>query len=172
MIDDIRKAVRKGGDDPLGEEETYKLSKAELDSFLSEGDPEVAGIIQGAVEDFSQELTAVIRRYLRLKEWKDTERIVIGGGFRASRIGELVTGRTMVLLKEQEIEVDLVPIHHHPDEAGLLGAIHLAPVWMFKAFDAVLGVDIGGTNIRAGIVQLNLKKSKKLTKAKVWKYLH
>ncbi len=121
---------------------------------------------QGAVEDFSQELTAVIRPYLKLKEWKDTERIVIGGGFRASRIGELLTGRTMVLLKEQEIDVDLVPIHH-PDEAGLLGAIHLAPVWMFKAFDAVLGVDIGGTNICAGIVQLNLKKSKKLTKAKV-----
>jgi predicted NBD/HSP70 family sugar kinase len=31
-------------------------------------------------------------------------------------------------------------------------------------------VDIGGTNIRAGVVQLNLKKSKTLAKAKVWKY--
>ena len=66
--------------------------------------------------------------------------------------------------------MELVPIRNHPDEAGLLGAVHLAPTWMFKAFDAVLAVDIGGTNIRAGVVQLNLKKSNTLAKAKVWKY--
>jgi predicted NBD/HSP70 family sugar kinase len=41
---------------------------------------------------------------------------------------------------------------------------------MFEAFDAVLAVDIGGTNIRAGVVQLNLKKSRTLSKAKVWKF--
>jgi hypothetical protein len=41
---------------------------------------------------------------------------------------------------------------------------------MFEAFDAVLAVDIGGTNIRAGLVQLNLKKSRALSKAKVWKF--
>jgi hexokinase len=41
---------------------------------------------------------------------------------------------------------------------------------MFKAFDAVLAIDIGGTNIRAGVVKLNLKKSRNLSKAKVWKY--
>jgi hypothetical protein len=76
-------------------------------------------------------------------------------GFRASRIGELVTGRTTLILK---FEVELVPIRNHPEEAGLFGALHLAPVWMFTAFDAVLAVDIGGTNIRAGVVQLNLKK--------------
>ena len=51
-----------------------------------------------------------------------------------------------------------------------MGAVHLAPTWMFQAFDAVLAVDIGGTNIRAGVVQLNLKKSNTLAKAKVWKY--
>ena len=63
--------------------------------------------------------------------------------------------------------MELVPIRNHPDEAGLLGAVHLAPTWMFKAFDAVLAVDIGGTNIRAGVVQLNLKKLNTLAKAKV-----
>ena len=112
----------------------------------------------------------IIQRFLKLKEWKNTERIVVGGGFRASRIGELVTGRTKIILKAQKIDIDLVPIRNHPDEAGLLGAVHLAPIWMFKAFDAVLAVDIGGTNIRAGVVQLNLKKSSTLAKAKVWKY--
>jgi predicted NBD/HSP70 family sugar kinase len=170
MIDRIRKTLRKSGDDPLGEEDSDELSKTELDSLLLEGDPEAAGIVHAAIEDFSQEFALIIQRFLKLKEWKDTERIVIGGGFRASRIGELVTGRTTIILKAQKIDVELVPIQNHPDEAGLLGAVHLAPVWMFKAFDAVLAVDIGGTNIRAGVVQLNLKKSNTLAKAKVWKY--
>ena len=105
-----------------------------------------------------------------LKEWKNTERIVIGGSFRASRIGELVTGRTTAILKSQNIDVELIPIRNHPDEAGLLGAVHLAPIWMFKSFDALLAVDIGETNMRAGVVQLNLKRSNTLAKAKVWKY--
>ena len=170
MIDRIRQSVRKSGDDPLGEEESDGLSKAELDSILQQGKPEAAALIHAAIEDFSQELSLIIQRFLKLKEWKNTERIVVGGGFRASRIGELVTGRTTLILKSEKIEVELVPIRNHPDEAGLLGALHLAPVWMFTAFDAVLAVDIGGTNIRAGVVQLNLKKSKTLAKAKVWKY--
>jgi hypothetical protein len=170
MIDRIRQTLRKSGDDPFGEEESEELSKAELDGILLQGEPQAAGVIHGAIEDFSQELALVIQRFLRLKEWRNTERIVIGGGFRASRIGELVTGRTTIILKSQKIDVELVPIRSHPDEAGLLGALHLAPVWMFTAFDAVLAVDIGGTNIRAGVVQLNLKKSNTLSKAKVWKY--
>jgi len=66
--------------------------------------------------------------------------------------------------------VDLVPIHNDPDEAGLMGAVHLAPAWMFKAFGAVLGVDIGGTNMRAGVIQINLKKAPDLSKSKVWKF--
>jgi predicted NBD/HSP70 family sugar kinase len=41
---------------------------------------------------------------------------------------------------------------------------------MFKAFNAILAVDIGGTNIRAGVVQLNLKKAPDLSKTKVWKF--
>ena len=164
MIDNIRKTLRKSGDDPLGEEDSDELSKAELDSLL-QGEPEAAGIIHAAIEDFSQEFALIIQRFLKLKEWKNTERIVVGGGFRASRIGELVTGRTKIILKAQKIDVELVPIRNHPDEAGLLGAVHLAPIWMFKAFDAVLAVDIGGTNIRAGVVQLNLKKSNTLGKS-------
>jgi hypothetical protein len=115
MIDRIRQSVRKSGDDPLGEEESDELSKAELDSILQQGEPEAAALIHAAIEDFSQELALIIQRFLKLKEWKNTERIVIGGGFRASRIGELVTGRTTLILKSQKIDVDLVPIRNHPD---------------------------------------------------------
>ena len=107
---------------------------------------------------------------MTLKEWKDTELIAIGGGFRGSRVGELVIGRTIILLKSDGIETNLVPIHNDPDEAGLIGALHLVPSWVFTAFDAVLAVDVGGTNIRAGIVQFNRRKAKDLSKAKVWKF--
>jgi predicted NBD/HSP70 family sugar kinase len=69
-----------------------------------------------------------------------------------------------------KINIELIPIHNDPDEAGLLGSVHLAPAWMFKAFDAILGVDIGGTNMRAGVIQLNLKAAPDLSKTKVWKF--
>jgi predicted NBD/HSP70 family sugar kinase len=170
MIDNWRKALRKTSDDPFGEISTDKLSKKQLDELLSKGDAEAAGVVQGAIEDFSQELALVIRRFMKLKAWAKTERIVVGGGFRNSRIGELVIGRTSVILKADKIKVDVVPIRNDPDEAGLLGAAHLAPAWMFKAHDAILAVDIGGSNIRAGIVNLNIKKKSDLSKAAVWKY--
>ena len=170
MIENWRKHLRKAGDDPFGDTPSDEITKKELDGLLAKGDPEAAGIVQGAIEDFSQELALVIRRYLKLKGWKDTERIVVGGGFRASRIGELVIGRTSVILKADKVAIELVPVRNAPDEAGLIGAAHLAPKWMFKAHDAILGVDIGGTNIRAGVIGLNLKKAADLSKAFVWKY--
>jgi predicted NBD/HSP70 family sugar kinase len=40
---------------------------------------------------------------------------------------------------------------------------------VFQAHDAIIGVDIGGTNIRAGVVQLNLKKARDLSKSAVGK---
>ena len=39
-----------------------------------------------------------------------------------------------------------------------------------QGHDAILAVDIGGTNIRAGVVELNLKKAPDLSKAGVWKF--
>ena len=170
IIENWRKSVRKAGDDPFGDEKSEELSKKLLDSLLEKGDAEAAGILQGAIEEFSQELSLVIRRYLKTKGWKDTERIVVGGGFRASRVGELVIGRTAVILKAEKVPVELVPVRNDPDEAGLIGAAHLAPKWLFKGHDAILAVDIGGTNIRAGVVELNLKKEANLSKAHVWKF--
>jgi len=170
IIENWRAELRKAGVDPLGEEASEELSKKKLDEILARGDAEAAGIIHGAIEDFSQEFALIIRRFLKLKEWKDTKRLVVGGGFRASRVGELVIGRAAVLLKTDKINVELVPLHNDPDEAGLLGSVHLAPAWMFKAFDAILGVDIGGTNIRAGVIRLNLKAAPDLSKTKVWKF--
>jgi len=170
LIENWRKPLRKGGADPFGDTPSDKISKKELDQLLTKGDPEAAGVVQGAIEDFSQALAFVIQRFLKIKAWKDTERLVIGGGFRGSRVGELTIGRTAVILKAEKADVDLVPIRNEPDEAGLVGTTQLVPSWMFEAHDAILAVDIGGTNIRAGIVSLNLKKAKDLSKASVWKF--
>jgi hypothetical protein len=47
----------------------------------------------------------VLRRFLKLKAWTDTERIAIGGGFRGSRIGELVIGRAEVILRADKVAI-------------------------------------------------------------------
>jgi hexokinase len=39
---------------------------------------------------------------------------------------------------------------------------------MVKGHDAMLAVDVGGTNIRAGIVELNLGKAENLSKARMF----
>jgi predicted NBD/HSP70 family sugar kinase len=161
ILDELRDRLRKVGQDPLGEAPTEEISKKKLDKVLGEGDPEAAGVVQGAIETFAAEFSAVIARFLKLKGWRDTERIVVGGGLRASRIGELVIGRTSVLLKEAGHKVDLVPIQHHPDEAALIGAVQLSPPAFFEGFDAMLAVDIGGSNIRAGLVAFNAKSAQK-----------
>lgn len=168
-LDKWRDALRQLGADPFGDRDTAHLDKQTLETTLRDGDPEAAGVVHGAIEDFAQELAGVIRRLLRLKGWRDTERIVVGGGFRWGRIGELAIGRASVLLKRDGVDVELQPIRHHPDEAGLIGAVHLAPSWIFQGHDAILAVDIGGTNIRAGVVSTALKKAPDLSKACVWK---
>jgi hypothetical protein len=170
FLEEWRKPLREAGQDPFGEEASPAVSKKRLDEVLVAGDGEAAGVVQGAIESFAQELAHVTRRFLKLKEWKDAERLLIGGGFAGSRVGELAIGRASVLLKAEKIKIDVVMIHNDPDEAGLIGAAHLAPAWMFHAHDAILAVDIGGTNIRAGVVELNFKRAPDLAKAKVWKF--
>src|SRR5438477_9337509 len=64
----------------------------------------------------------------------------------------------------------MLPIHRHPDGAGLIGTLHLAPSWIFEAHDSILAVDIGGTNIRCGVVETRRKKAPDLSKACVWKF--
>ncbi|MDB4938215.1 MAG: glucokinase [Labilithrix sp.] len=158
ILEDWRERLRKVSDDPLGSVRSDEISKKKLDKVLVEGDPEAAGVVHGAIEDFAKALATVTSRFLRMKEWKGTERIVVGGGLRASRVGELAIGRASVMLKAEGHAIDLLPINHHPDEAGLLGTIHLAPSWIFAGYDGVLAVDIGGSNIRAGVIALASKK--------------
>ncbi|MBS7703363.1 ROK family protein [Chelatococcus asaccharovorans] len=168
ILDNLRKTLREYGDDPLGEADTDAIKRSKLEAILAKGDSAAAALVMSAIEDYAQELTAVIRRFRRQKSWSSVERIVFGGGFRDSRVGELAIGRASVLLKQDGHGVELALIRNHPDEAGLIGAVHLAPSWMFAGHDSILAIDIGGTNIRAGVVHLKHKKDPDLGKASVW----
>jgi hypothetical protein len=169
ILDGLRKPLKKNGDDPLGEKSSKEISKSSLDDALMGDDIPAAALVLGAIEDFAAELAYVTRRFLKSKAWADTECIVVGGGFRQSRMGELAIARTAILLKAEGFKVDLVPIRFHPDEAGLIGCLHLAPSWIFEAHDSILAVDIGGSNIRCGVVETRWKKAPDLSKALVWK---
>jgi hypothetical protein len=168
ILDGLRKPLKKNGDDPLGKKSASAIAKTELDEALIGDDVGAAALVHGAIEEFAQELAYVTGRFLKTKAWADTERIVVGGGFRQSRVGELAIARTDIILKAGDFDVDLVPIRFHPDDAGLLGTLHLAPSWIFEGHDSILAVDIGGTNIRCGVVETRWKKAPDLSKAEVW----
>jgi hypothetical protein len=168
-LDEARKAIRKGGDDPLGEKPTRELSKKDVDALMKGDDKEAAALIMGAVDEFAGELAHVLTRYLKQDAWKNTARVAIGGGFKHSVVGEMAIARAGVLIKSEGHKVDLVPIQHHPDDAGLIGAAHLMPAWMLKGNQAILALDIGGTNMRAGVIELRLDGHPDLSRAKVWK---
>ena len=168
ILETLRKPLKKSGDDPLGKKAAENIGKSELDEALVGDDVAAAALVHGAIEEFARELAYVIGRFLKTKAWADTERIVIGGGFRQSRVGEIAIARADIILKAQGEKIELVPIRFHPDEAGLIGCLHLAPSWIFEAYDSILAVDIGGTNIRCGVVETRWKKAPDLSKAEVW----
>lgn len=165
-LDSLRRDLRKAGEDPL-EGKTAEIGKKALEALLTEGDPHEAGLVLSAIEGFAQSLAFVVRRFAKLKSWACVERIVVGGGFREGRVGELAIGRAGVILQTEGHKLDLKLIRNHPDEAGLLGSAHLAPKWIFEGFDSLVAVDIGGSNIRVGIVELRMDKASDLSKARV-----
>lgn len=167
LLEKWRKPLRKFGDDPFGKKRSDKLSHRKLDEILVSGDLDAAGVIHSATEEFAAELALVVRRFLKAKAWTGTEAIVIGGGFRESRIGELALARADIMLKADGQKISLVPIRHDPDEAALIGCVHLAPSWIFEGRDAFLAVDIGGSNIRAGLVLPRIKAHPDLKGVKV-----
>jgi hypothetical protein len=143
----------KSKEDPFGDTPTYSLTKSQLDKYFESDDPVAAALVHSAVEEFAGELATVTTRFLQLEEWKDTEHIVIGGGLSGSHLGKLSVGRALILLKDRGFDIEMSAITNHPDEAGLLGSIELAPSWILDGHDAIVAVDIGGTNLRS--VSLN-----------------
>lgn len=170
-LDAWRATSRKRGEDPFGNIPSEAIGKRALDKVLKSGDPIAAGVVQAAIDDFARALVETIAIF-RKKAWRRIERIVVGGGFRGGRVGELAIGRAQMLLHEANLAIELVPIRQHPDAAGLVGAAHLVPSWILAGFDAILAADIGGTNLRCGIVSVARKRSAGFAEADVERLLH
>ncbi len=141
------------GKDALGVRPTADIPKDRLDALLAANGP-AAATIRAACEDYALQLVAVVRRFQRQKSWKQVERVVIGGGFQESAVGEHAIGRAAELLAEARAGVSLRTLHHHADEGGLIGWLHIAPPEVLQDHDGLLAVDIGGTNVRCGIVRM------------------
>src|SRR5258708_65923 len=99
ILDGLRKPLKKNGEDPLGSKSSDAIAKTTLDEALMGSDIGAAALVHGAIEEFAGELAHVTQRFLKTKAWGDTERIVVGGGFRESRVGELAIARTDIILK-------------------------------------------------------------------------
>jgi hypothetical protein len=168
LVDKWRKPFAKADKDPLGKKASNQIGRQGLADALATGEPKAAVVVASAIDDFAHALATVIRRYLHLKDWRNTECIVIGGGFSASRVGQLAIARTELLLREDGIDLSLDMIRNDPDEAGLLGAVHLLPDWMLKSHDGMLAIDLGGTNFRVGVIKFG-KRAANLAKARVIK---
>src|SRR3954454_312192 len=69
LLDDVRDRLAKA--DPLGDRPTNELAKDTVDKLLLEGSPAEAGVVHTAVEEFAGEFAAVIKRFLKLKSWRD-----------------------------------------------------------------------------------------------------
>lgn len=170
ILDGWRRRLRRSaGEDPLGSEPAEELGRDRLDEALASGSAEEAGLVQGAIEDYAGALAQVVRRFLALPEWHGTQRVLVGGGLRSARVGEVAIGRAAVLLRAEGLGVRLTPIRHDPDEAGLIGAARLLPEDVLAAADGVLTADLGGTSFRAGVVLPRLGVAPDLAAAGVWR---
>ncbi len=171
-LDDLRKTAKLVDGDPFGKTPSAEISKSDFDRTLSKGTVAASAVMISAINAYAEDFAYVVTRFLKTEAWKGTERIVIGGGMSDCRTGELAVSLAEIAMMRDGTPIDIRVIRHHPDEAGLIGAAHLAPAWVFKGHDCILAIDVGGSNIRCGVVELNLKKARDLSRACVWRMEH
>jgi hypothetical protein len=107
ILEKWRRTAQEGGRDSLGDLSSHEIPKKKLDDVLTSGEPAAAAVVQSAIEDFARELARIVQRFVKVKTWRDTDRIACGGGFRDSRVGEVAIKRAAVLLKAAELNIDL-----------------------------------------------------------------
>ncbi len=173
LLDRWRKRSRRrsgNNTDPLGHLPSSALSKKALDTSLARDKPGEAGdLLHGAIDEFSHELAYVVQRFLRQPSWRRVQRVVIGGGFPESDVGERAVLQAAAVLHELGSPVQLGRLSHETDDGGLIGWVHLVPSQMLERHNAILAVDIGGTNVRCGVVRTRQRSAPDLSKAKVVK---
>lgn len=169
LLDQARRHARTG-QDPFGKEATQDLNKKAIDLVLVGGDPDAAHLVHVAVEEFAHRLAQVVRCFLAQPEWSGVERIVLGGGLPESQVGGLAIRRAARLLQQARAGVKLHVLGHDPDEGGLLGWASLLPE-SAERHAAFLAVDVGGTNLRCGIVEHRRHKDADGAKARVLEHM-
>ncbi|MER2249713.1 ROK family protein [Methylorubrum podarium] len=150
VLDGLRRSACDAGPDPLGS--VASDDRPALDKILEQEGTAAARLIGQAVERYATEFAEVVRRFLATREWAGIEAVAVGGGLRGSRLGERAIRRAEALLEAGGHPVRVRPIQVDPDEAALLGAVHLRPADV-PGHEAILAVDIGGGNVRAGVVR-------------------
>lgn len=170
LLDHARKHQRTGKD-PFGRKPSADVGKKNIDLVMVGGDPDAAHLVHVAVEEYAQRLAGVIRVFLAQPEWDGVEGIVLGGGMPESRFGGLAIRRAARQLKDARIGVDLHVLQHDADEGGLLGWVQLLPDAVREDHDAFLAVDVGGTNLRCGIVEHRLDRADDGSKARLAEHM-
>jgi hypothetical protein len=148
-----RIAARKRGRDPLGELDSNELSKRDIVAMIEHGPRDAAQLLEGAIDEEADALADIVGQFRRHTVWRDIRRIFVGGGFGEGKLGAMIVARTRRVLARRGTRVSIVPTSaRDADHAGLLGAPHLVPAWMLGCSNAMLAVDLGGRNVRCGIV--------------------
>ncbi len=81
-----RHRVECDGLPPFGHERTNAIDGAALDDALRDGDGgHEREIVEQAVDAFSHRFAHVLSEFLDAPDWKDTQRIVCGGGLMEAR---------------------------------------------------------------------------------------
>jgi hypothetical protein len=152
-LEELREAARLHGPDPLGRAESANLSKRDLVRMIERGPPSAVHLIRAAIAQQAQALADIVGEFRSHSAWRDIGRIFVGGGFSEGRLGALVVAATRRVLRRRGTRVSIAPTTaRNADHAGLVGAAHLVPPWTLAGFDALLAVDLGGRNLRCGIV--------------------
>lgn len=162
------------GKDPFGRTASRELSKDQIDLVLVGGSADASHAVHLAVEEYARQLCYVVQVFLAQADWAGVERIVIGGGFPEHEAGSLAMRRAIRLLELAQTGITLLPLRHDPDEGGLLGWSPLLPDDA-QAYDAFLAVDVGGTKLRCGIVEHQLRRdptggSGRVLESLVWRH--
>lgn len=148
-----RERMERAGEDPLGPTPSEEMSKETLDRLALSGDSDAARTVALAINEFSERLAYVIGRLMKHPSWQGVERIVVGGGFKESAIGRIAIRQTAGRLQAAGQPVQLRAIHYGADDGGLIGGIHLLGRTPDLTRASMLAIDIGGTNVRCGIVE-------------------
>lgn len=150
-----RKKILAADDPPFGRQRTKEIDGEVLDAALRsrEGDAE-AVVIERALDTFSDRFAAVLLQFLETEAWRGTERIVCGGGLMEGEIGADLLRRAQARLREAAVDIRLQRLHHPPDDAGMIGWAYAAPTDILAEGEGFAAVDIGGTNLRWGIVRI------------------